>query len=90
MPYTPLLPPPFLRSIKKVEPELKKAIDRAIKTILKDPKKGEYKHGDLAGKIVHRFKKAGTTYLIAYEISGKVVKLKLFGPHENFYKILKR
>lgn len=77
--------------IKKLHRNEKAALDKAIKAIMKDPKIGEAKEGDLAGVFVYRFKVKDRKWLLAYElISSREIRLLLVGPHENYYRDLKR
>ncbi len=81
----------FSRSVKKLHPNQKKALDKAVKQIIADPKIGEAKIGDLAGTYILKFKVANSKWLLAYEIQSRTqITLLLVGAHENFYKIIKR
>lgn len=81
----------FSRSVKKLHPNQKLALDKAVKQIIADPKIGEAKVGDLAGTYILKFKVANSKWLLAYEIQSRTqITLLLVGPHENFYKIIKR
>ena len=81
----------FNRSVKKLHPNQKRALDKAVKQIIAEPKVGEAKVGDLAGTYILKFKVANSKWLLAYEIQSRSqITLLLVGPHENFYKVLKR
>jgi mRNA-degrading endonuclease RelE of RelBE toxin-antitoxin system len=81
----------FSRSVKKLHPNQKIALDKAVKQIIADPKIGEAKVGDLAGTHILKFKVANSKWLLAYEIQSRTqITLLLVGAHENFYKIIKR
>ncbi len=81
----------FSRSVKKLHPNQKIALDKAVKQIIADPKIGEAKIGDLAGTYILKFKVANSKWLLAYEIQSRTqITLLLVGAHENFYKIIKR
>lgn len=81
----------FSRSVKKLHSNQKKALDKAVKQIIKNPDIGDPKVGDLEGVRVYKFSINNQRWLIAYElISKKKIILLLFGPHENFYRDLKR
>jgi hypothetical protein len=83
--------PSFARSIKKLHSNQKKSLDRAVKTIAKNPAIGEEKVGDLAGIAIYKFKINNLEWLVAYRIiTKKEIKLLVAGPHENFYRDLKR
>ncbi|RAZ46133.1 hypothetical protein DP175_09210 [Polynucleobacter paneuropaeus] len=57
----------------------------------KDPEIGEAKVGDLLGVYVYKFRLSQQQCLLAYRIlDAESIKLLTFGPHENFYRDLKR
>jgi len=81
----------FARTIKKLHPNQKKSLDRAVKAIASNPDIGESKVGDLAGISIYKFKINNLEWLLAYRIvSNKELTLLVVGPHENFYRNLKR
>jgi mRNA-degrading endonuclease RelE of RelBE toxin-antitoxin system len=83
--------PSFGRSIKKLHPQQKKSLDKAVKAIAEDPSIGEAKVGDLAGISIYKFKVDNLEWLLAFRIVAKQeIKLLVVGPHENFYRDLKR
>ena len=83
--------PSFERNVKKLHPNQKKSLDKAIKAIASNPYLGEPKVGDLEGIFVYKFKLVDKQWLLAYRlISPKKLKLLLLGPHENFYRELKK
>ncbi len=51
---------------------------------------GELKKGDLEGFRVHKFTMVRQLILIAYKVESNSLVLYQAGPHENFYKNLKR
>lgn len=51
---------------------------------------GEEEKGDLTGVFVHKFKIKATQYLLAYRKVGQDLELVMTGPHENYYRDLKR
>ena len=52
---------------------------------------GEAKAGDLVGIWVYKFRLSNEVCLLAYRILDEdSIKLLTFGPHENFYRDLKR
>ncbi len=80
----------FSRISKKLHPNQKKSLDKAVSEIIKNPKIGDPKFGDLEGVRVHKFKMDNLTWLLAYESATKnKIVLLLLGPHENFYRKLK-
>jgi len=81
----------FVKATKKLHPPQKIALDGAIKFISTDPSIGEVKVGDLLGVRIFKFQLSQQLCLLAYRILDKdTVKLLTFGPHENFYRDLKR
>ena len=81
----------FRRSVKKLHANQKKALDKAVNQIVKNPEVGDPKVGDLEGVRVYKFTINNLKWLLAYEvISKKKIVLLLLGPHENFYRELKR
>jgi len=59
--------PAFKKIYKKFHTQHKEAVDDAIRAIIKDPKIGEEKKGDLAGVFVYKFKIQQQEILLAYE-----------------------
>lgn len=86
-----LVTPTFLKTVKKLHSNQKKAVDKAVQFISNDPTKGVSKVGDLEGITIYKFRMNNQQWLLAYRIiSKKSVKLLLVGPHENFYRDLKK
>lgn len=86
-----LVTPTFLKTIKRLHPNQKKIIDKAVLAISGNPKIGIAKVGDLEGIAIHKFRMNDQNWLLAYRvISNNSVKLLLVGPHENFYRDLKK
>jgi mRNA-degrading endonuclease RelE of RelBE toxin-antitoxin system len=86
-----LVTPTFARAVKKLQRRQKADLDDAVRTIANDPGVGEAKIGDLAGVQVYKFRMANQLCLIAYRVMNtETVKLLMIGPHENFYRDLKR
>lgn len=84
------LTPKFAKQLKRLHPDEKKIMDKAVQKIIDNPKIGEAKIGDLIGVYIYKFKVKDQQWLMAYEIiSNKSLKLLMFGPHENFYQKLK-
>ena len=55
------------------------------------PSIGDAKVGDLAGVQVHKFRIGQLLSLLTYRmLDGGTIKLLTVGPHENFYRNLKR
>lgn len=66
--------------------------DTAVAAVAADPDTGERKKGDLAQMWVYKFRSQGQLYLLGYtrEDEVRLVYLEALGPHENFYRDLKR
>jgi len=86
-----LVTPSCERAIKKLHSNQKKSLDKATKAIASKPELGDPKVGDLEGIYVYKFKLVDKQWLFAYrKVSSKAIKLLLIGPHENFYRQLKK
>ncbi len=86
-----LVTPTFERTAKKLLRPQKTELDEAVRTIASQPELGEPKVGDLAGVYVYKFRMGKYLCLIAYRILDEdTLKLLMVGPHENFYRDLKR
>ena len=82
--------PFFKNAYKKLHANKKSEVDDAIRAIIKNPKLGEEKKGDLAGVFIYKFKVQRQEILLAYEWKPKERLLLALGVHENFYRDLKR
>jgi mRNA-degrading endonuclease RelE of RelBE toxin-antitoxin system len=82
----------FARTVKKLHPNEKKALDKAVKKIVSDPHIGGMKIGDLSGVRVYKFKVSTQLYLLGYSLdeNESVLTLLALGSHENFYRDIKR
>ena len=83
----------FARTYKKLtNAQLIADTDTAVGAIADDPDAGERKKGDLAQLWVYKFRSNGQLYLLGYsrEDAVRFVYLEALGPHENFYRDLKR
>jgi len=78
--------------VKKLPQKLQEIIDTEIEKIRHNPFLGEAKKGDILGIKVHKFKFFALQILIAYEVDEKrkQIIIYLIGPHENFYRDLKK
>ena len=86
-----LVTPTFARAVKKLHRQQKSTLDEAVRTIISQPEAGETKVGDLAGVQVYKFRMGNMLCLLAYRVlDEKTLKLLMVGPHENFYRDLKR
>ena len=82
--------PLFTRQKKKLTRNQIKELDKAIKVIVRNPKIGEEKRGNLSSIRVHKFKMVNQLYLLAYEWDRNSRTLIALGVHENFYRNVKR
>jgi mRNA-degrading endonuclease RelE of RelBE toxin-antitoxin system len=82
----------FARQYKKLNDKIAKDVDEAVVKISDTPSIGEKKKGDLAKLWVYKFKSNGQLYLLGYSIDGglRLIYLESVGPHENFYRDMKR
>jgi len=80
----------FERKVKKFSNVQKSQLDKQIKRILVDPEIGTEKKGDLRGIYVHKFKLKTIQYLLAYRVVGDNLELIMIGPHQNYYRDLKK
>ena len=79
----------FENKVKKFKKPEKKALDEAIRQIVKQSDIGEEKKGDLRGVYVYKFKIKTLQYLLSYRFVGEDLELIMIGPHENYYRDLK-
>lgn len=82
----------FGRVYKKLHDNIAADVDLAVGKVVENPAIGEAKKGDLAALRVYKFKSRGQLYLLGYTVeeSVRLVYLEAVGPHENFYRDLKR
>ena len=83
----------FARTYKKItNATLLADTDAAVHAVAENPDLGERKKGDLARLWVHKFRSQGQLYLLGYtrEDEVRLLYLEALGPHENFYRDLKR
>jgi mRNA interferase RelE/StbE len=82
----------FARAYKKLHDKVARDVDAATEVIAADPMVGERKKGNLADLFVYKFRSGQQLYLLGYTIDDAVrlVYLEALGPHENFYRDLKR
>ena len=83
----------FKKAYKKLHPNQLRDINNAIEAVIKNPDIGEQKKGSLSWLRVYKFKVLGHLALLGYNIE-KNGRLKLtlvnIGPHENFYRDIKK
>ncbi len=82
--------PAFKRVYKKLHNNQREAVHVAIRALIADPTLGEEKKGDLAGVYVYKFDCVNQRFLLAYLWNETKRVLLGIGPHENFYRDLKR
>jgi mRNA interferase RelE/StbE len=83
----------FARVYKKLtQARLIADTDAAVMVVADNPDVGERKKGDLVQLWVYKFRSQGQLYLLGYtrEDTVRLVYLEAMGPHENFYRDLKR
>jgi len=80
----------FKNHVKKLPRHFQQIILDAVEEILANPEVGELKKGDLAGFRVHKFTMGRQLTLMAYKVENDSLVLYQAGPHENFYKNLKK
>lgn len=82
--------PRFKKYVKKLPLHLQQVILDAVECVVANPDSGELKKGDLAGFRVYKFNMVRQLILMAYKVENDSVVLYMVGPHENFYKDLKK
>ena len=82
--------PLFERQKKRLTKKEVEVLDTGIKEIMENPEVGEPKKSDIAGVYVYKFKVGPKLFLLAYEFDDSEIDLLAIGPHENFYRDLKR
>ena len=82
----------FSKTVKKLHKNQKIDLDKAIRGIVENPSIGDEKVGDLSGVSVYKFKMVKQLTLLAYKYEDQTITLTLLalGPHENFYRNLKK
>ena len=82
----------FARQYKKLHDNTASDVDAAVDALAQNPEIGESKKGDLAALRVFKFRSAGQLFLLGYTLDEgiRLVYLEAVGPHENFYRDLKR
>lgn len=82
----------FARQYKKLHDNIVIDVDAAIDAVSAKPSIGKRKKADLARLYVYKFRSQGQLYLLGYTVEETVrlIYLEAIGPHENFYRDLKR
>jgi len=81
----------FKKAYKKLHPNQRQELNKALEGIIKNPAIGEQKKGDLSWLRVHKCKIIQQLTLIGYQVDAGqlVLTFVAIGPHENFYRDLK-
>ena len=82
--------PRFKKYVKKLPRHFQQVILDVVEDLLTNPDVGKLKKGDLTGFRVHKFTMVRQSTLIAYKVENDSLVLYQVGPHENFYKNLKK
>ncbi len=80
----------FNRAVKRLHPNEKELLDKAVQAIVNDVEIGDLKTGDIAGIRVYKFKLNKALMLLTYRVEAEILYLLEYGSHENFYRDLKR
>ena len=82
----------FARQYKKLHDNTAADVDDAVAKLQQDPEAGDLKKGDLARLRVLKFRSGGQLYLLGYTLDQgiQLIYLEAVGPHENFYRDIKR
>ena len=82
----------FARTYKKLLDNVAAEVDTVVEAVAQNPNIGEKKKGDLSELWVYKFRCLGQLYLLGYtrDDGVQLVYLESVGPHENFYRDLKR
>ncbi len=80
----------FAQKVRKFNKSEKATLDKEIKKIISDPASGIEKKGDLRGICIHKFKIKSNQHLLSYRFTETALELIMLGPHENYYRDLKR
>ena len=80
----------FKKAYKRLHDNQRSEVNVAIRKIISQPDIGEQKKGDLAMIWVYKFPVNNRLHLLAYSVDGDERLLWALGPHENFYRDLKK
>lgn len=81
---------PFRKFVKKQPRFFQLVIEDEVEFVIRNPLSGEGKKGDLAGFRVHKFSYQVRQFLLSYVIQTEELIFFTIGPHENFYRELKK
>jgi len=84
--------PRFSKQLKKLKDNQKEAVDKAVQKVVDNPLIGIQKRGDLDYLRIYKFNMLKQQVLLAYSYEDEqlIIKLLGVGPHENFYRDIKR
>jgi len=80
----------FKKQKKKLKKNQIQDLDKAIKSLVNNPKLGKQKKGNLTTIWVYKFSMVNQKYLLAYQWDEKTRTLIAIDVHENFYRDLKK
>jgi mRNA-degrading endonuclease RelE of RelBE toxin-antitoxin system len=82
----------FSRLYKKLGKRQLVALHEAMDLVIKNPKSGQQKVGDLSELFVFKYKLGSEDWLLGYTLhtSKKTITWHAVGHHENFYRDVKR
>jgi len=80
----------FEQSVKKFSKAQKLVLDEKVRLIIINPTIGTEKKGDLKEVFIHKFKTKTIQYLLAYRFNEETLELIMIGPHQNYYRDLKK
>jgi len=81
---------PFRKFVRKQTRPFQLVIEDEVEKIAINPEAGKQKKSDLTGFRVHKFSHNRQKFLIAYRLRKTEIVFFMIGPHENFYRELKR
>ena len=79
----------FKKAYKKLHSNQLKEVNKAIEEVIKNPKIGEQKKGNLSWLRVYKFNVLGQLSLLGYSLDKKnelILTFVALGSHENFYR----
>jgi len=82
--------PPFKNYVKKLPRHLQQVVLDAVEDVVENTEIGEPKKGDLGGFYVYKFRMGRQLILMGYRVENDCLVLYQAGPHENFYRNLKK
>jgi len=82
--------PPFKKYVKKLPRHLQQVVLDAVEDVVGNTEIGEPKKDDLGGFYVYKFRMGRQLTLMAYRVENDSLVLYQAGPHENFYRDLKK